>query len=26
LKESMSTIKFFTAILIIAGVYICQRN
>ena len=26
LKESMSTIKFFTAILIITGVYICQRN
>lgn len=26
LKESMSLVKFFTALLIITGVYICQRN
>ncbi|MCJ7687816.1 MAG: DMT family transporter [Clostridiaceae bacterium] len=26
LKESMSIVKFFTALLIITGVYICQKN
>jgi len=26
LKESISVVKIFTAILIIAGVYICQKN